>query len=289
MDRLFGYQFLRKVRGRLRIIRNRGISLVASRHRSDLVRVGGLFGTDKWGSHQFLRHYETHFQALREEPLNLLEIGVGGYDHPYVGGESLRTWKAYFPKANIFGIDIYDKRKLEEERIKTFQGSQTDAVFLRNVVQQIGEVDIIIDDGSHVNEHVIETFEILFPLLKNPGIYVIEDTQTSYWPGYGGSSREINLPRTIMGYFTRLVHSLNYEEILRPGYTPTYFDRHIVAMHFYHNLIFVHKGDNAEGSNIIRNNATDAEFVLGTMQNPSPVAQDGPSGKNATEPARGRE
>jgi hypothetical protein len=53
--------------------------------------------------------------------------------------------------------------------------------------------DIIIDDGSHVNEHVITTFEYLLPILNNEGLYVIEDTQTAYWPEYGGSSHHLQI------------------------------------------------------------------------------------------------
>ena len=48
--------------------------------------------------------------------------------------------------------------------------------------------DIIIDDGSHLNRHVVKSFQVLFPLLADDGIYVAEDTQTAYWPGEGGSS-----------------------------------------------------------------------------------------------------
>jgi hypothetical protein len=35
--------------------------------------------TDKWGSHYYTPHYEHHFKHLRDEPINLLKIGVGGY------------------------------------------------------------------------------------------------------------------------------------------------------------------------------------------------------------------
>ena len=87
-------------------------------------------------------------------------------------------WKAYFPESRIFGIDIYDK-KYRRRRIRTFQGSQTDANFLKRVVEEIGPVDIIIDDGSHYNTHVIASFQTLFRLLAPKGIYVVEDTQTS--------------------------------------------------------------------------------------------------------------
>lgn len=245
----------------LRQLRNRA---AAWRFSGDLVRLGEVFGTDKWGSHWYLKHYETHFSALRKKPLNLLEVGVGGYASSTVGGNSLRMWKAYFPHANIYGVDLYDKRRLEERRIRIFQGSQVDAAFLSNVVDQAGGFDIVIDDGSHINSHVIGTFEILFPLLRSPGFYVVEDAQTSYWPGFGGSSRDLGDTSTTVAYFASLAHCLNYEEILREGYSPTVFDRHIVAMHLYHNLIFIQKGENREGSNMVRGGrATDPTVVEG--------------------------
>lgn len=72
-------------------------------------------------------------------------------------------WKRYFPFGRISSIDIYDKTFFQERRIKIFQGSQTDTLFLKKVINQIGSPDIIIDDGSHINSHVIETFQFLFP------------------------------------------------------------------------------------------------------------------------------
>ena len=42
--------------------------------------------------------------------------------------------------------------------------------------------DVILDDGSHVPEHQILTINKLWKLVKPfPGIYIIEDLQTSYW------------------------------------------------------------------------------------------------------------
>src|SRR5215469_200734 len=234
--------------GRLRQARDR---MIAWTRGSDLIRLGKFFDTDKGDGHWYLQHYDTHFRPLRRRHLNILEIGVGGYSDPNLGGASLRMWKAYFPKAHIFGLDVFDKRNLEENRIKIFQGSQVEEAVLRTIVDRMGGVDIVIDDGSHINKHVIRTFEILFPLLRKDGIYAIEDTQTSYWPGFGGSSRDLRDRSTIMGYFTPLVHSLNYEEILKDTCAPSYLDRHVVAVHFYHNLIFIRKGDNLEGSHYV--------------------------------------
>ena len=232
----------------------------------DLTALATVFRTDKWNAHWYIRHYERYFRPLRFKRLNILEIGVGGYADPRVGGHSLRMWKAYFPKSQIYGIDCYDKRALEEPRIRVFQGRQEDPDFFRRVATAIGRLDIVIDDGSHANAHVITAFETLFLLLADDGIYVVEDTQTSYWPGFGGRSDEVNDPQTTMGYFKRLVDGLNHAELLQPGYQPSYFDQHITAIHFYHNLIFILKGDNTEGSTVLHHNATDAAWVLTDSQ-----------------------
>lgn len=210
--------------------------------------------TDKWGLHFYTPHYDRHFQHLRQNKVNVLEIGVGGYEDPRKGGESLRMWKDYFPNGQIFGIDIHDKSPLQEDRIRIFKGSQVDVAFLMEVVREIGEIDLIIDDGSHRNEHIIETFKILFPVLKQNGIYAAEDLQTSYWNNYGGDSYRLNQPGTAMNFFKGLTDSLNFMEFDRPTYQPSYFDRNIVGMSFYHNLVFVQKGANTEKSNWVENN-----------------------------------
>jgi cephalosporin hydroxylase len=49
-------------------------------------------------------------------------------------------------------------------------------------------VSVVIDDGSHRSEHILATVAHLFPLLPRGSLYAIEDTQTSYWAGYGGST-----------------------------------------------------------------------------------------------------
>ena len=210
---------------------------------SDLALLAYMHETDKFGYHSYIKHYQKHFAPLRSKPVSILEIGVGGYEGATTGGSSLRMWKQYFKKGNVFGIDINDKSGVDESRIKTFRGDQSDPAFLRQVAKSIGTIDIIVDDGSHINNHVIAAFECLFPLLADDGIYVVEDVQTSYWPNFGGSSTELSANTTIMGYFKNLTDGLNYQDMV-PDKKPTYFDLHITEMCFYHNLIFVHKGLN---------------------------------------------
>lgn len=230
--------FVRKHRKQIDIFRNS----------SNLSALARLFGTDKCESHWYTQHYQKHFHEFRNERLNVLEIGVGGGEVATAGGASLRMWKQYFKNSNIYGIDIFDKSPHEEDRIKIFKGDQSDPVFLRKVVNEIGRIDIIIDDGSHINSHIISSFNFLFPLLDTSkvGIYAVEDTHTSYDPEYGGTPKDLNNPSTAMGYFKKLTDCLNHEEYLDVGVKASYFDENITSMNFYHNLIFIYKGKNLE-------------------------------------------
>ena len=237
-----------------RRLRNLYHDLIASGYGFNLNRLAKIYGTDKVGDHNYTPHYISHFRKFKFKSINLLEIGVGGYNDIHKGANSLRMWKKYFPFGQIFGIDIFDKSPLEEPRIKIFRGSQVDVNFLEDVVMRTGELDIIIDDGSHINEHVIQTFKLLFPKLKDGGIYVIEDTQTSYWEDFGGDSKDLKNSNTTMNFFKHLTDSMNNEEFVIDRYEKTIFDKKIVSMHFYHNLIFIYKGDNNEKSNQVVDN-----------------------------------
>ena len=214
--------------------------------RMDLTELALHFGTDKAGRHHYTQHYEQHLQHLRREAFTLLEIGIGGYRRKGKGGASLRMWKHYFPRASIVGLDLQDKSFVEAKRIRVYQGSQTDEEVLRRIVSDSGGVKVVVDDGSHRPEHIRESFRILFPLIDDDGVYIIEDTQTSYWPSWGGST-DLHDPHTTMALVKDLLDGLNHEEF-EPPHQPSYTDRHVVGVHAYHNLVIIEKGRNDEGS-----------------------------------------
>jgi len=213
------------------------------RESGTLTELARKYGTDKIDCHTYTPIYERYFADL--EPKLVFEIGVGGYGDPNQGGASLRMWRDYFMSAEILSLDIYPK-DIDEERITIYQGSQTDESLMSFILNGL-EPDIIIDDGSHVCEHVITTFEILFPYLRDGGWYVIEDTQTSYLPELKGAGL------TTMQYFMQLADNINYKERIGE-HKATYLDENIFTIHFYHNLIFVQKGNNTEESNQLINN-----------------------------------
>lgn len=130
--------------------------------------------------------YERHFERFRGASPMVVEVGV-------FGGGSLAMWKEYFgPGCRIVGIDIDPKcRAHESDGVEVFIGSQDDPDVIESVIQKYGSPDIVIDDGSHMMEHVTRTFQLLYRHLGATGVYLVEDTHTSYWENYnGGFKRE---------------------------------------------------------------------------------------------------
>jgi len=165
------------------------------------------FISHKWVHYFYI--YDKLFSEYRKKnkPLTILEIGVDR-------GGSLELWKKYFPNGSkIYGVDINPKCKEINfiENMYFHLGSASDRNFMEKTFKDI-EFDIILDDGSHICSDVIETFKIMFPKLKNGGLYVVEDLHTSYWRNYGGGKRK---KRTSIEYFKKFVEALN-ADYLRP-------------------------------------------------------------------------
>lgn len=215
----------------------------------DLGELSTRYLSDKWGGlHWFTPHYERHFGALRHEPLRILEIGVGGFEGRSTGGGSLLMWRRYFPRAVFFGMDIFDKSALDQPRVKTLQGDQNNTEWLTGIAREHGPFDIIIDDGSHVNPHVLHSFKVLFDHLRVGGTYVIEDMWTSYCPGYGGDDVGVAGPGTSIGLVKKLVDALHHEEHHEAaGVAGDRLASTLSGLHVYRNLAFIDKGVNIDG------------------------------------------
>lgn len=130
--------------------------------------------------------YERHFERFRNKSPVILEVGV-------FGGGSLEMWKEYFGAgAKIIGLDIDPSCKAHEaDGIQIFIGSQDDPYVLNEIVEKYPEIDIVLDDGSHIMKHMVETFEYLYPKISPNGCYIVEDTHTCYWDEYGGGVKRV--------------------------------------------------------------------------------------------------
>lgn len=209
------------------------------------------YKTDKHGIHFYTKIYEKYMLPKIDQEIGLLEIGVGGYDDPQKGGESLKMWADFFSKGKIFSLDYFEKKLNLGSRIKIFKGSQSNSKDLMRIINETGELDFIIDDGSHINRDVIYTFKTLFKFLKHGGYYFIEDTQTSYMPEFGGDAFYLKNKKTLINFFKEIVDKINYMEIKNPFYQIDYFAKNITEIHFYHNLIVIKKNKNDEVSNVL--------------------------------------
>jgi demethylmacrocin O-methyltransferase len=109
------------------------------------------------------------------------------------------------------------------------------------VSEEIGGIDIVVDDGSHVNSHVITSFKTLFPLLRKGGCYVVEDIHTSYDQYYDGDCVNLNNTNTSMGFFKQILDAINYEKIEDECEEFKSVMNNVRSIHFYKNLIFILK------------------------------------------------
>jgi len=209
------------------------------------------FGTDKSSRHHnYTKLYSCYFDSLRLVELNVLEVGIAG-------GESLKMWKDYFPNAKIIGLDILDLKFLEEKRIHIFQGDQSDRDFLMKVNAMHGPFDVIIDDGSHRNRDMKASFEVLFPLLKPGGLYVVEDLHACYTNE--GAPVFINAVKKIVDHVNAsgksICANIKYDEtngefyiqakendFVRKNITGmNWWEKSVEFMHLYRSIIFIKK------------------------------------------------
>lgn len=222
--------------------------MVAPNDLDPLTRLAIRYGTDKWGPHFYTPIYHSLLSTLRSRPIRLLEIGVGGYNFRKLGGASLLMWADYFPHGKIVGLDIASKTLALGPRITFVQGSQTDVALLERIDAEHGPFDIVIDDGSHVPQHVVISFQALFPKLTQEGIYIIEDVQTAFWPRFGGTLVEGG---ETLKLANAILQAINYAEITvaAPHWRPPTIASTIRSFRAYHNVFVIEKGDNREPSN----------------------------------------
>lgn len=183
---------------------------------------------DKWV--HYYRIYERYLKKFRNTDVVFLEIGV------FKGG-SLQMWSNYFgKKATIIGVDIDESCKaLETDNIVVEIGSQEDTNFWDYIKNKYDKIDVLIDDGGHTSRQQKVTFENMFPHISNGGIYICEDTHTSYMKNYVDTSKSF------------IEKSKEYIDDLHRGWgdnlTPNYNTKNIYSLSYYDSMMVVEKED----------------------------------------------
>lgn len=166
--------------------------------RTDLCDIGAKYGTDKSQfvskcpynqsdhfAHSYTPFYNTIFSPIRYREINFGEIGI-------YKNYSMKMWREYFPKANLYGWDCYPVQALED-RYKIFdavQNAKQDnlnntsydymnvrednsiiSAFKKNNIKY----DVIIDDSDHEFWSQIRIIRNSYKFLKEGGFLIIED------------------------------------------------------------------------------------------------------------------
>ncbi len=145
------------------------------------------------------------FAIYRDKPVRILEIGVQN-------GGSLEIWAKYFAQAElVLGCDINEacgNLEFEDSRISVVVGDVNHPDVQTSILAASSGFDIIIDDGSHTSQDIIQSFCRFFPTLAEGGIYVVEDLHCSYWEDYGGG---LYHPHSAVAFLKALADVVNRE------------------------------------------------------------------------------
>lgn len=144
-------------------------------------------------------------------------------------------WRDYFHRGSqIVGIDINpDCAQHARDNIAVHIGSQDDEAFLKEVADTYDGFDIVLDDGSHINSHVIKTFGTLYDRVSADGVYLVEDMHTSYWPKFGGGLRREG---TFIEFAKSKIDELNAPHV-RDDFEVTQFTRTTNSITFYDSVV----------------------------------------------------
>jgi hypothetical protein len=170
--------------------------------------------TDKNTAHSYLDLYQTLFNNKKNTAKNILEIGI------YRGG-SIKLWSEFFINATIYGIDIIDIDNMLEdiknnvnitlwnyfyinlipcgidmnnihtiwddirnkENIILYKGSNAYDYnfFNEKFLNKNIKFDVMIDDGPHTLESMIQFIKLYSQIMTDDGILIVEDVQSIEW------------------------------------------------------------------------------------------------------------
>ncbi len=192
----------------------------------------------------YLDVYQRELGNLQGRDVVFLEIGI------FKGG-SIPMWKGFFGEgARLIFADIDPAcKELADPGTHVEIGDQADPDFLKMLGEKYGPFDLVIDDGGHLMHQQITSYEHLWPHLKNHGRYIVEDTHTSYWPGFGGGYRE---EKSFIEYAKRLIDTMHSWYTDQDDIFP--FDemaREIRGIRFYDSIVVVEKGNNDPAPQVV--------------------------------------
>ena len=217
--------------------------------RSAVENAGIASGTDKVSQHGYQRFY-SHFLAEYDGHGAIVEIGYGK-------GDGVKFWRKLYPSAFLYVADKDVVVKGDGFEVVRVDQSSKDQLTGFSAFLSDKNIGVIIDDGSHIPEHQLLSFNILFDVLASGGIYIVEDIECSYWKRgtcygypteYGSGSSESLIRKLLM-----LSNWINREflpsaevialrgELVAAGFDPRVLEG-VASISFAHNCVAIRKG-----------------------------------------------
>ncbi len=120
----------------------------------------------------------------------IVDIGI------FKGG-SMALYALLFAPTKLVGIeytaareeqlDSFIKQRGLQDNVRSYYGtSQDDTARVKEIINtEFGNelLDLVVDDASHQYKETRSSFEVLFPILKPGGLYIIEDWGWAHWQG----------------------------------------------------------------------------------------------------------
>lgn len=198
--------------------------------------------------------YHRHFARLRGTRFTMIEIGI-------FNGGSLPMWRDYFgPQVTVVGVDINAEcSKFAEPGIEIVIGDQSDRSFLAALGGRYRDIGVVLDDGGHQMHQQIATFEELYPLMRPDGVYLCEDTHSSYLPLFGGGyRREGTFIEMAKGLIDKLTAAHSVE---RDALAVDQFTRSTDSLHFYDSVVVIEKRDRPQPREVTYGSVAEFKYV----------------------------
>jgi len=121
-------------------------------------------------AHGYSKFYQDIFYPIKNEKLNIIEIGS------FYGNASAALF-FYFKNSKIYGADINpDMFRYKSDRVKSFYVNSSSLSSIKNeIINKNIKFDIIIEDASHMLKDQIISLFYLFPILNKGGYFIVEE------------------------------------------------------------------------------------------------------------------
>jgi len=144
--------------------------------------------TDKNTIHSYLPLYEDLLNKKKKSAKHVMEIGIGDGHQGITNGGSIKLWHDYFESATVHAAEISSIDKVwdgikNNDRIQLYTSTNAyDGEFVkREFVDNNIKFDMVLDDGPHTLQSMIDCITLYSPLIADDGIMIIEDVQDISW------------------------------------------------------------------------------------------------------------